>query len=138
MAQNDPCNASNQGQHLPFPGDCRKFYLCNQYIPGKITSNVIDCCNNPQGQLMYFDPVKQICTTDASVCPDCADPCNASNQNSRQPCNNDCTKFWMCNQNVPGQNSSLLLSCCNDKDGVAYYFDPQSKFCVKNSNVCPN
>lgn len=138
LAEIDPCNASNQGQLFPYAGDCRKFYLCNQYIPNEITSLVIDCCNNVDGQLMYFDPVKRICTVDASVCPNCADPCNDSNQFSRQACNNDCTKFWMCNQDLPGQNSSMLLSCCDNNEGQVYYFDPQIGFCVNNPNVCVN
>lgn len=138
LAQKDPCNASNEGQRLPYGGDCRKFYFCNEYIHNEVTSLVIDCCSNADGQLMYFDPVKQICTSDASVCPDCDDPCNASNQFSKQPCGNDCTKFWMCNSNVSGQNTSMLLSCCNDQDGRAYYFDPKTGYCGTNPTVCLN
>lgn len=133
----DPCNASNQGQKLPYPGDCRKFIFCNQYIPNVKTSIVIDCCDNANNQLMYFDPETQTCTFDATVCKKCNDPCNEENQYSKQPCDNDCTKFWMCNENIKGHNSSLLLSCCEGKDEV-YHFDPVNKECVQDPTVCLN
>uniref|UniRef100_T1GL49 Chitin-binding type-2 domain-containing protein n=1 Tax=Megaselia scalaris TaxID=36166 RepID=T1GL49_MEGSC len=163
----DPCNESNQFSKQPCQGDCTKFWI-----------QFFDCCEDQNGEIWYFDPKKEECSLDESVCipevpivcPDpcnesnqfskqpcegdctkfwmcnayipgvdpveCADPCNESNQFTNQPCD-DCTKFWMCNAYVPGNVTSLLIDCCEDKNGVKWYYDRKKGECSLDENVCP-
>lgn len=68
-----PCNKSNEFTMQPCKEDCTKFWICDAYVPGAITSKLYDC-NNYGGNgpafcgYYYWDPVEQVCTIDRKIC----------------------------------------------------------------------
>lgn len=107
--------------------------MCNAYLKGVDTSHLISCGTNG-----YFDPIKQQCSADKKVCgiQEYSDPCNKANQFSKQPCKEDCTKFWMCNAYVKGLVTSKLFDCSTTANGKTMYWDPLKKYCTLDSSVC--
>lgn len=114
--------------HLPYPGDCTKFYKCNGKFayemdcqPGLHWSNQNQWCDYPNKA--KCDPNNQETNPGNGVIvnhPDC-DPNEDAAHPTHLPFPNDCTKFYKCNRgNAHPMDCPANLHWNKDKDYCDY------------------